>query len=822
MKLNKEFDYLTTIKNINKLNGSPKNLSKDNKKQIINNLNKDPILNENIPIKVRLIKAAHLNPNINLTKINDIKNNSKAPNNDDKSRNPNIKKFNKIKANKINLNQRDKNNEQNLTKRCLSGNDDISKLYSDIIKDNDKSDIIKFKNLLISSKIMDKEQKINKKINIKTHKCNSLKSLEKQFNDIFNRNTSTNFNNNSNSFKKENLFSPNITYNKPSKEKILRSTYSIITNKSNISKERLFTESIGWGGMSSDNIFSNYDTNSDNSSIFNKNKTNSVKKMNIIANNNNKNSENEDIIKVTKNKNKNKNKNKPDNLKTYIPKKKIFANISDRQTTSSPIRVKNFNNNNNFNITNNNFKYIYLSPKKEINQSNSNNDNDSIEIKLDELIFYEERLNDINIALNNKNIYDGGASNECVEFIVFYFHSSLKNIFPLFFNGINKVIIKSAINLQLFSIIIGYHLSINPSLLKKLLNEIKVIFSLSKNNLFLFVKKIELYYGEKYTKQNLLYFKNFNNFLREKGFINYNEKEIVQVINNNCCEIVNNLNSILNYYKLIDNIYYLDFIEIFASISKLNEIEIHKYFYNHLCKNNAAGEPKPKYNSLKQNLNINLSESNINISDVNKNKSYSKNKEKEPELKIILKYHKFKISPPFLKKPNEKKYTLVLDLEETLISINHEGTCFLRPGLFSFLSSVKPYYELISFTNESKYSSDSIIKQIEAKNKYFDYNLYREHLTFNGREFIKDISKLGRDIKKIIIVDNIANNFKLNPENGIQIAPFFGEFSEKDNALNELKKLLISFYKLGIEDLREAIKKYEKEIKKNITKENKE
>ena len=260
----------------------------------------------------------------------------------------------------------------------------------------------------------------------------------------------------------------------------------------------------------------------------------------------------------------NHNKNKPDNLKTYIPKKKIFANISDRQTTSSPIRVKNFNNNNNFNITNNNFKYIYLSPKKEINQSDSNNDN--IEIKLDELIFYEERLNDIKIALNNKNIYDGGASNECVEFIVFYFHSSLKNIFPLFFNGMNKVIIKSAINLQLFSIIIAYHLSINPSLLNKLLNEIKKIFSLSKNNLFLFVKKIELYYGEKYTKQNLLYFKNFNNFLREKGFINYNEKEIVQVINNNCCEIVNNLNSILNYYKSIDNLYYLDFIEIFASI----------------------------------------------------------------------------------------------------------------------------------------------------------------------------------------------------------------------------------------------------------------
>ena len=186
---------------------------------------------------------------------------------------------------------------------------------------------------------------------------------------------------------------------------------------------------------------------------------------------------------------------------------------------------------------------------------------------------------------------------------------------------------------------------------------------------------------------------------------------------------------------------------------------------------------------------------------------------------IILKYNKFKIASPFLKKPSEKKYTLVLDLEETLISVNKDGYCQFRPGLFSFLNAIRPYYEIISFTNESKFSSDSIIKQIEAKNKYFDYNLYREHLSFNGKEFIKDISKLGRDIKKIIIVDNISNNFKLNPENGIKIAPYFGELTENDTVLFELKKLLIMISKSGFEDVRVAIKKYSKDIKKNITKE---
>ena len=823
MKLSKkpreEFDYLTTIKNINKMHGSPKYLSKDNKNQNINNLIKDPIFNENVPIKVRLIKAAHLNPNINLTKLHNINKKPKvyskdSYNIDDKTNNVNMKKINKNKTNKIPFDSRTKINEkQNVNKNKNQNEEEIEikKLYYDIIKDNNKNDVIKYKNLLISSKIIDKDsQKINKLINIKTHKYSSGKSSDVEDKDNYNKNTFNKIN-----LKRMTLLSPKFTYNKPLKSNMLGSTYSVFTKNSNLSKDLLYTDSRGLGGMSSENIFSNNDNTSENNSVsFNKvNTYNSNNKMNETSSNHN---ITEDKIKVIKNNN----KNKCYNLKTYIRKNHQQMLISNRQNTS-PLNIRNYNNNNSFNITNNNYKYIYLSPKKEVNSPNSNNDN--VEIKLEELILFEERLNDIYIALNTKNIYDGGASNECIEFIVFYFHSSLKNIFPYFFNGMNKVIIKSSINLKLFTIIITYHLSLNPALLNKLIKELQNIFSLLKINLYLFIKKIQLFYGEKYIKKNSIYFKNFNYILIQNGFINYNENDIVPIINKNCCEIVNNLNTILNFYKSIESNYYLDFIEIFASISKISELEIHNYFYKHLYKNAVIGEPMPKYNSIKKESHLSLGESYKNINNANshsKKKTHSKNKEKEPE--VIINYQKYKISPPFLKKPNEKKYTLVLDLEETLININQDGTCILRPGLFSFLSSIKPFYELISFTNESKYSSDSIIKQIEAKNKYFDYNLYREHLTFNGKEFIKDITKLGRNIKKIIIVDNIANNFKLTPGNGIQIAPFFGDNSEKDTVLLELKKLLIIIYKSGYEDLRDAIKKYSKEIKKNITKDNKE
>ena len=47
---------------------------------------------------------------------------------------------------------------------------------------------------------------------------------------------------------------------------------------------------------------------------------------------------------------------------------------------------------------------------------------------------------------------------------------------------------------------------------------------------------------------------------------------------------------------------------------------------------------------------------------------------------------------------------------------------------------------------------------------------------------------MGRDLKRIIIIDNIAENFKNQPENGIFIKSFFNDM--KDRSLSELTPLL--------------------------------
>ena len=137
----------------------------------------------------------------------------------------------------------------------------------------------------------------------------------------------------------------------------------------------------------------------------------------------------------------------------------------------------------------------------------NNENNEEIDIKLDDLIFIEGRLNDIIISLNNKkNIFDISAINETVEFFSFYFHSTLRNKFPLFFISQNRIIVQSAFNLNLFLILITYHLSLNTSMLIKVIILLRNIFELLKINLYLFVRKMEIFYGEDFCQNNEIYF----------------------------------------------------------------------------------------------------------------------------------------------------------------------------------------------------------------------------------------------------------------------------------------------------------------------------
>ena len=152
------------------------------------------------------------------------------------------------------------------------------------------------------------------------------------------------------------------------------------------------------------------------------------------------------------------------------------------------------------------------------------------------------------------------------------------------------------------------------------------------------------------------------------------------------------------------------------------------------------------------------------------------------------------IKVPFLppKKSDDKRdYCLVLDLDETLVHFfedNFEAYVKVRMGAEHFITVLSQYCEIVIFTASTKYYCDIVIDGLDCKN-LIDYKLYREHTyDYNGIN-VKDLSKLGRDLNKIIIIDNIEENYSFQPNNGLNIIDFEGD--ENDNELQFLLQDLL-------------------------------
>ncbi|CAK80175.1 unnamed protein product (macronuclear) [Paramecium tetraurelia] len=131
-----------------------------------------------------------------------------------------------------------------------------------------------------------------------------------------------------------------------------------------------------------------------------------------------------------------------------------------------------------------------------------------------------------------------------------------------------------------------------------------------------------------------------------------------------------------------------------------------------------------------------------------------------------------------------KKYTQINDDKQFP---NGGGQFLVRPYTEEFLEKLSKYYEIVIFTAAQPDYANFIIDIID-KQQIVKARLYREHTFQKDNVYIKDLSILGRNLNRVIIVDNMPENFQLQPENGIYIQSWTGE--QKDRALKDLMPLL--------------------------------
>lgn len=179
--------------------------------------------------------------------------------------------------------------------------------------------------------------------------------------------------------------------------------------------------------------------------------------------------------------------------------------------------------------------------------------------------------------------------------------------------------------------------------------------------------------------------------------------------------------------------------------------------------------------------------------------------------------------------PKEKKYenkkTLILDLDETLVhssfmpfersdivlKVDFDDAIYnifvlVRPEVDLFLSEMASYYEIVIFTASlSKYASP-LVARLDT-NSVCKYKLYREHCTFVNGLYIKDLRRINRELKDVIIVDNSPISYAFTIDNGIPIKSWFSD--KNDRELPRLIPLLR--FLAGVKDVREYIPQFVKE-----------
>jgi len=163
------------------------------------------------------------------------------------------------------------------------------------------------------------------------------------------------------------------------------------------------------------------------------------------------------------------------------------------------------------------------------------------------------------------------------------------------------------------------------------------------------------------------------------------------------------------------------------------------------------------------------------------------------------------------------KYTLILDLDETLIhsdfTLSKEGffkyfefyfenepvcfNLFLRPGVEEFLDFVKSRFEVIVFTASKQEYADWILNYLDPENNIFKHRFYRENcISVMNKIYIKDLRIFNnRNLENMLIIDNSLYSFSSQLSNGILISSFYN--NENDRELYSLMKYLNNVYLNG-------------------------
>eukprot|EP01062_Namystynia_karyoxenos_P029763 TRINITY_DN2230_c0_g1_i1.p1 TRINITY_DN2230_c0_g1~~TRINITY_DN2230_c0_g1_i1.p1 ORF type:complete len:279 (+),score=107.06 TRINITY_DN2230_c0_g1_i1:76-837(+) len=142
--------------------------------------------------------------------------------------------------------------------------------------------------------------------------------------------------------------------------------------------------------------------------------------------------------------------------------------------------------------------------------------------------------------------------------------------------------------------------------------------------------------------------------------------------------------------------------------------------------------------------------------------------------------------------PQEKEHAgrlcVVFDLDETLIYAR-EGPLYARPGLDELLEWCAERTEPVVWTAGVRAYAQAVCRNIDKKG-VLRHCVYRHKKWFSGcAGYNKDLTLLGRDMNRLVILENTPDCVRGNEANGIVVADYEAD-GTVDNTLYAIRELL--------------------------------
>ncbi|XP_015790435.1 carboxy-terminal domain RNA polymerase II polypeptide A small phosphatase 1 [Tetranychus urticae] len=165
---------------------------------------------------------------------------------------------------------------------------------------------------------------------------------------------------------------------------------------------------------------------------------------------------------------------------------------------------------------------------------------------------------------------------------------------------------------------------------------------------------------------------------------------------------------------------------------------------------------------------------------------------------------------PQVRHGDSNKLCMVIDLDETLVHSSfrpidkadfivpveidgtlHQVYVAKRPYVDEFLQKMGQLYECVLFTASLAKYADPVADLLDKWN-VFRARLFRESCVLYRGNYVKDLRKLGRDLHRIVIVDNSPASYIFHPDNAVPVASWFDDDSD-----TELRDLIPFFTDLS-------------------------